>query len=155
MIDDKSFGGKVGVVGSGKSIYVISLFLLNVGFARSMGTEQYGSFLQVFMFTALFMILSMGIPETMYFFLPRLTDEERPRFLGQTSWRSRYGPRSSLSRCCPSCAMKHAPAFRPGSPHPTRLQPPKCRSKCRSKWCFECRSECRFEYSKWCSRCCS
>ncbi len=84
MIDDKSFGGKVGVVGSGRSIYVISLFLLNVGFARSMGSEQYGSFLQVFMFTALFMILSMGIPETIYFFLPRLTDEERPRFLGQT-----------------------------------------------------------------------
>ena len=84
MIDDKSFGGKVGVIGSGRSIYVISLFLLNVGFARSMGTEQFGSFQQVFMFTALFMILSMGIPETMYFFLPRLTDEEQPRFLGQT-----------------------------------------------------------------------
>ena len=84
MIDDKSFGGKVGVVGSGRSIYVISLFLLNIGFARSMGIELFGSFQQVFMFTALFMILSMGIPETMYFFLPRLTVEERPRFMGQT-----------------------------------------------------------------------
>ena len=84
MLDDKSFGGKVGVVGSGRSIYVLSLFLLNIGLARSMGSEQFGSFQQVFMFTALFMIISMGIPETIYFFLPRLTPEERPGFLGQT-----------------------------------------------------------------------
>ncbi|MBN1291478.1 MAG: oligosaccharide flippase family protein [Candidatus Latescibacteria bacterium] len=84
MIDDKSFSGKVGVVGSGRSIYVISLFLLNIGLARSMGSVQFGAFQQVFMFTALFMIVSMGVPETVYFFLPRLTPEERSGFLGQT-----------------------------------------------------------------------
>jgi O-antigen/teichoic acid export membrane protein len=49
-----------------------------------MGAEGFGSFQQVFMFSALFMILTLGIPETMYFFLPRLLPEERPGFLGQT-----------------------------------------------------------------------
>ena len=84
MIDDTNLRGKIGVVGSGKSIYVLSLFLMNIGLARSMGIELFGSFQQVFMFTAVFMILSMGIPETMYFYLPRLTPEERSGFLGRT-----------------------------------------------------------------------
>ncbi len=84
MVDDKNFGGKVGIVGSGKSIYVLSLFLMNIGLARSMGSGQFGSFQQVFILTAVFMILCMGIPETLYFFLPRLNSEERSGFLGQT-----------------------------------------------------------------------
>ncbi|MCE5249097.1 oligosaccharide flippase family protein [bacterium] len=84
MNDDRSMGGKVGIVGSGRGIYVFSLFILNIGLARSMGTAGFGAFQQVFMFSALFMILSIGIPETLYFFLPRLTPEERPGFLGQT-----------------------------------------------------------------------
>jgi len=83
-MNDKDFGGRVGVVGSGRSIYVLSLFLLNIGLARSMGSELFGSFLQVFMFSALFTVLCLGVPQTMYFFLPRLTAEERPGFLGQT-----------------------------------------------------------------------
>ena len=84
MIDDENFGGKVGVVSSGKSIYVLSLFIMNIGLARSMGSVLFGSFQQVFMLTAVFMILSLGIPETMYFYLPRLTPDERPGFLGRT-----------------------------------------------------------------------
>ncbi|MDP2982841.1 MAG: oligosaccharide flippase family protein [Candidatus Latescibacter sp.] len=84
MLEEKGMGGSIGVVGSGRSVYVLSLFILNIGLARSMGTEGFGSFQQVFMFSALFMILTLGIPETLYFFLPRLTPEERPGFLGQT-----------------------------------------------------------------------
>ena len=84
MANDRSFGGKVGVVGSGKGLYVLSLFLMNIGLARSMGPDVFGSFQQVFILSAFFMILCMGIPETLYFFMPRLTPEERPAFLGQT-----------------------------------------------------------------------
>lgn len=84
MIETKGFGRQAGAVGSGRSLYVLSIFVLNVGLARSMGATDFGSFQQVFMFSALFMILTLGIPETMYFFLPRLTHEERARFLGQT-----------------------------------------------------------------------
>jgi O-antigen/teichoic acid export membrane protein len=84
MGDTSGMGGNIGVVGSGRSFYVLSLFVLNIGLARSMGTESFGSFQQVFMFSALFAVLTLGVPETMYFFLPRLTAEERPGFLGQT-----------------------------------------------------------------------
>ncbi len=84
MFESKNYAEQAGIVGSGRSLYVASLFLLNIGLARSMGTEGFGSFQQVFMFSALFMILTLGIPETMYYFLPRLSDEERPRFFGQT-----------------------------------------------------------------------
>jgi len=84
MDDDRRFSGIVGIVGSGKGIYILGVFFMNIGLARSMGTEVFGSFQQVFMFSALFTVLTLGIPETMYFFLPRLTAEERPGFLGQT-----------------------------------------------------------------------
>jgi len=84
MGDTSGMGGNIGVVGSGRSFYVLSLFVLNIGLARSMGAESFGSFQQVFMFSALFAVLTLGVPETMYFFLPRLTAEERPGFLGQT-----------------------------------------------------------------------
>ena len=84
MIDKKDFGGTVGVIGSGRSIYVASLFILNIGLARSLGTEGFGSFQQVFIFSVFFMIFSIGIPETMYYFLPRLNDEERSEFISQT-----------------------------------------------------------------------
>ncbi len=84
MVDDENFGGKVGIVSSGKGIYVLSLFLMNICLARSMGSVLFGSFKQVFMLTAVFMILSLGIPETMYFYLPRLTSDERSGFLGRT-----------------------------------------------------------------------
>jgi len=84
VIDKKDFGANVGVIGSGRSIYVASLFILNIGLARSLGTEGYGSFQQVFIFSVFFMIFALGIPETMYFFLPRLKDEEQPEFISQT-----------------------------------------------------------------------
>ena len=84
MIEIKDLGTQAGLVGFGRSFYVLSIFILNIGLARSMGTVAFGSFQQVFMFSALFIILTMGIPETMYFFLPRLTSEKRARFLGQT-----------------------------------------------------------------------
>ncbi|MFC1693342.1 oligosaccharide flippase family protein [Candidatus Latescibacterota bacterium] len=84
MFESKDYGNRAAVVGTGRSLYVASIFIMNVGLARSMGTETFGSFQQVFMFSALFIIVTLGIPETMYFFLPRLTEEERPRFLGQT-----------------------------------------------------------------------
>ena len=84
MNDQKSFGVNIGVVGSGRSLYVASLFVLNIGLARSMGPEGFGSFQQVFIFSALFMIFSLGIPETMYFFLPRLKDEDKSVFISQT-----------------------------------------------------------------------
>ena len=84
MIDKKDFGGTVGVIGSGRGIYVASLFILNIGLARSLGTEGFGSFQQIFIFSVFFMIFSIGIPETMYFFLPRLNDEERSEFISQT-----------------------------------------------------------------------
>lgn len=84
LVETSDFRGKALVVGFCRSLYVASVFVLNVGLARAMGTEVFGSFQQVFIFSALFLILTLGIPETMYFFLPRLTDEERPRFLGQT-----------------------------------------------------------------------
>lgn len=84
MGDMSGMGGNIGVVGSGRSFYVLSLFVLNIGLARSMGAESFGSFQQVFMFSALFVVLTLGVPETMYFFLPRLTTEERPGFLSQT-----------------------------------------------------------------------
>lgn len=84
MLDERGVGGSIGVVGSGRSVYVLSLFILNIGLARSMGVEGFGSFQQVFMFSAFFVVLSLGIPETLYFFLPRLTAEERSGFIGQT-----------------------------------------------------------------------
>jgi len=84
VVDQKGFGGKVGVIGSGRSIYVASLFILNIGLARSLGPEGFGSFQQVFLFNILFIIFCMGIPETMYFFLPRLSEDEKPLFIGQT-----------------------------------------------------------------------
>ena len=84
MIDDKGFVGNVGVIGSGRSLYVASLFVLNIGLARSLGADGFGAFQQVFMLSVLFMIFCLGIPETMYFFHPRLSDEEKPAFLGQT-----------------------------------------------------------------------
>ncbi len=84
MVDQKGFGVKVGVIGSGRSIYVASLFILNIGLARSLGPEGFGSFQQVFLFNILFIIFCLGIPETMYFFLPRLSEDERQSFIGQT-----------------------------------------------------------------------
>ncbi len=84
MLDEHGVSERIGVVGSGRTFYVLSLFVLNIGLARSMGAEGFGSFQQVFMFSAFFMLLTLGIPETLYFFLPRLTEEERPGFLGQT-----------------------------------------------------------------------
>ena len=84
MINSNEFRGKAGIIGSGRSIYIASVFILNVGLARSLGTEMFGNFQQVFMFSAVFMILMLGIPETMFYFLPRLTSEERTRFLGQS-----------------------------------------------------------------------
>ncbi|MBA7562523.1 lipid II flippase MurJ [subsurface metagenome] len=84
MIETKRFGVEAGIVGSGRSIYIASVFILNIGLARSMGREVFGSFQQVFMFSALFMVLTLGIPETLYYFLPRLKDDERSQFLGQT-----------------------------------------------------------------------
>ena len=84
MLEERGVKGSIGVVGSGRSIYVLSLFLLNIGLARSMGVEGFGAFQQVFMFSAFFVVLTLGIPDTLYFFLPRLTPEERPGFLGQT-----------------------------------------------------------------------
>ncbi|HEX3000446.1 MAG TPA: oligosaccharide flippase family protein [Armatimonadota bacterium] len=84
MLEERGVGQSIGVVGSGRSIYVLSLFVLNIGLARSMGVEGFGAFQQVFMFSAFFVVLTLGIPDTLYFFLPRLTTEERPGFLGQT-----------------------------------------------------------------------
>ena len=84
MIDQKGFGSSVGIVGTGRSIYVASLFVLNIGLARSLSVEGYGSFQQVFLFNILFVIFSLGIPETVTFFLPRLSGVPRSAFLGQT-----------------------------------------------------------------------
>jgi len=72
------------MVGLCRSLYVASVFILTIGLARAMGTQEFGSFQQVFIFSAAFIILMLGIPEALYFFLPRLTDDERPRFIGQT-----------------------------------------------------------------------
>ena len=83
-MQSRELAAKAGVVGIGRGLYVFSLLILNVGFARSMGVESFGSFQQVFMFSAFFIIVSLGIPETLYYFLPRLDGEERSRFIGQT-----------------------------------------------------------------------
>ena len=84
MSEFERFQGKAGTVGFCRSLYVGSVLLLNIGLARVMGPDAFGSFQQVFMFNALFLILTLGIPETLYYFLPRLSEEDRPRFLGQT-----------------------------------------------------------------------
>lgn len=84
MLEERGVSERIGVVGSGRTFYVLSLFILNIGLARSMGAEGFGAFQQVFMFSAFFMLLTLGVPETLYFFLPRLTAEERSGFLGQT-----------------------------------------------------------------------
>lgn len=84
MLDTHQIAGRASVVGSGRGIYVLSLFLLAIGLARSMGADAFGEFQQVFMFNAFFIILTLGIPETMYYFLPRLKDDERPGYFGQT-----------------------------------------------------------------------
>ena len=84
MSDIDGFHGRAGIVGLCRGLYVASVFILNIGLARTMGPETFGSFQQVFIFNALFIILTLGVPETMYFFLPRLDEEERHRFLGQT-----------------------------------------------------------------------
>jgi O-antigen/teichoic acid export membrane protein len=84
MLEEPGVGERIGVVGSGRGFYVLSVFILNIGLARAMGAEGFGAFQQVFMFSAFFMLMTLGIPETLYFFLPRLTAEERPVFLGQT-----------------------------------------------------------------------
>ncbi len=84
MTGQKGFIGKVGLVGSGRSMYVASLFILNIGLARSLGDQGFGSFQQVFIFSVFFQIFSLGIPETLYYFLPRIEDDEKAAFLGQT-----------------------------------------------------------------------
>ncbi len=84
MEELKSFRNQAGVVGFCRSLYVGSVLVLNIGLARAMGPELFGSFQQVFIFNALFLILTLGIPDTLYYFLPRLSEEDRPRFLGQT-----------------------------------------------------------------------
>lgn len=84
MIDSKGFGTKVGIIGTGRGLYTASLFVLNIGLARTLGTLGYGSFQQVFIFNALFMIFSLGIPDTLYYFLPRLKKENISAFIGQT-----------------------------------------------------------------------
>ncbi len=84
MADIREIGHRAGVIGLGRSLYVASLFILNIILARSLGTELFGSFQQVFLFNTVFLIVTLGIPETLYYFLPRLKDEERPAFLTQT-----------------------------------------------------------------------
>jgi len=84
MSEFERFQGKAGIVGFCRSLYVGSVLILNIGLARAMGPEAFGSFQQVFIFNALFLILTLGIPETLYYFLPRFAEEDRPRFLGQT-----------------------------------------------------------------------
>jgi len=82
--DEHGVLGRAGAVTMGRSLYVASLFVLNIGLARAMGPESFGAFQQVFIFNALFLILTLGIPETVYYFIPRLSGVERSRFLGQT-----------------------------------------------------------------------
>jgi len=84
MNELENLHGQAGVVGFSRSVYVASVFILNIGLARGMGPEVFGSFQQVFIFNAVFLILTLGIPETIYYFLPRLAGEEKPRFFGQT-----------------------------------------------------------------------
>ncbi|MFC1490171.1 oligosaccharide flippase family protein [Candidatus Latescibacterota bacterium] len=76
--------GNNSAIGSGRGIYFFSLFILNIGMARSMGPAGFGSFQQIFIFSAFFTIFSLGIPETIYLFFPRLDVEEIPAFIGQT-----------------------------------------------------------------------
>jgi O-antigen/teichoic acid export membrane protein len=84
VIEARRFGSQVGIVGSGRTLYVGSVFILNIGLARLMGPEGFGAFGQVFMFSAFFLIMTLGVPETLYYFMPRLTGADRARMLGGT-----------------------------------------------------------------------
>ncbi len=72
------------VIGSGRGISVFGLFILTVVLARTLGPSGFGSFRQIYLFSALFMILSAGLPETLPYFLLKLDDSNRSAFIGRT-----------------------------------------------------------------------
>ncbi len=83
MSDLAGMTGRIGVVGSGRGFYVLSLFVLNIGlavrWARRNSVVPAGFHVRGAVHGA-----HARHPETLYFFLPRLTEEERPGFLGRT-----------------------------------------------------------------------
>ena len=60
-------------------------FLIPMTLARLLILEEYGTFKQFFLLShTLYFALAMGIPQSLYFFLPRSEQVERRAFLGQT-----------------------------------------------------------------------
>ncbi len=74
MLSD--FSRRVGTVGAGRLFYVASLTLFHVVLARTMGPVVYGGFQRVWLFSGLFLLFLFGIPESLYYFLPRSPDKE-------------------------------------------------------------------------------
>ena len=63
------------MVGIGRLYYVVCLTICHILLARSMGPEIYGSFQRVWLFSGIFLFFLFGIPESMYYLLPRIPKE--------------------------------------------------------------------------------
>ncbi len=75
----------VGILSLGSGAALVVQLLLGVFLARFWSREVYGSFLQVTMLVATVSpILFLGLPSSLYYFLPRYADERRERVLVQT-----------------------------------------------------------------------
>lgn len=60
------------MVGTGRLYYVVCLTICHILLARSMGPETYGSFQRVWLFSGIFLFFLFGIPESIYYLLPRI-----------------------------------------------------------------------------------
>jgi O-antigen/teichoic acid export membrane protein len=72
------------IIGSGRGFAAFGFFVFTIVFARTLGPAGFGSFRQIYIFSALFMILSSGLPDTLPYFLLKLDDSDRSAFIGRT-----------------------------------------------------------------------
>ncbi len=60
-------------------------FFIPLALARLLELAEYGTFKQFFLVgTTLYLALLLGVPQSLYYFLPRASDRERASYLGQT-----------------------------------------------------------------------
>ncbi len=75
----------IGVLSAGSGAALVLQLLVGVFLARVWSREAFGSFLQVTMVVGTVSpILFLGVPSSLYYFLPRYTDHRRARILAQS-----------------------------------------------------------------------
>lgn len=80
-----SLSKKVGVVGFSKLLLSVNTFLINILFTRLLTKDMNGSYQQTLLVVNLFsMIFIFGVPTSIYYFFPRLSDSEKKGFLYQS-----------------------------------------------------------------------